>query len=129
MKGSKIKDKHFCFSTVFEKDRFKQALFLVNIIKRKGGVYSQKISKLHYFLPYGENCMREKNIMTVADGHIEIVDERRLLEILEIDEAQYEEVKTWSLGRIRSYGIPKPKKPQPKEGQGKELITADIIKD
>ena len=43
LKRSQIADKHFCFSTSFEKDRFKQALFLVNTIRRKGGVDSQKI--------------------------------------------------------------------------------------
>ena len=110
LKRSNIVDKHFCFSTVFEKDRFKQALFLVNTIKRKGGVYSQKIAKLDYFLPYGENCMRSKNIMAVADGHIKVVSEAELLDILEIDADLYDEVKTWSLGRIRGYGIPRPKK-------------------
>ncbi len=119
LKRSRIVDQHFCFSTAFEKDRFKQALFLVNAIKRKGGVYSQKISKLDYFLPFGENCMRTKNIMAVADGHIKVVTEKQLLDILEIDESQYEEVKTWSIGRIRSYGIPKPKK-QPNQTKDKE---------
>ncbi|MDE6372212.1 MAG: hypothetical protein K2L61_01565, partial [Clostridia bacterium] len=109
-KRSKLTDKHFCFSTEFEKDRFKQALFLVNTIRRKGGVYSQKISKLDYFLPFGDNCLRTKNVMSIADGHINIVTEEQLLDILEIDRSLYEEVKIWSLGKIRNYGIPKPKK-------------------
>ena len=63
--------------------------------------------------------MRTKNIMAVADGHIKVVTEKQLLDILEIDESQYEEVKTWSIGRIRSYGIPKPKK-QPNQTKDKE---------
>ncbi|MDE6211712.1 MAG: hypothetical protein K2G42_07045 [Clostridia bacterium] len=111
LKHSKLMDKHFCFSTEFEKDRFKQALFLVNTIRRKGGVYSQKISKLNYFLPFGENCLRTKNVMGIADGHIAIVTEEQLLDILEIDKNLYEEVKAWSMGKIRNYGLPKPKKP------------------
>ncbi|MDE7208507.1 MAG: BRCT domain-containing protein, partial [Clostridia bacterium] len=111
LKHSKLMDKHFCFSTEFEKDRFKQALFLVNTIRRKGGVYSQKISKLDYFLPFGENCLRTKNVMGIADGHIAIVTEEQLLDILEIDKNLYEEVKAWSMGKIRNYGLPKPKKP------------------
>ena len=119
LKGSKIVDKHFCFSTAFEKDRFKQALFLVNAIRRKGGVYSQKISKLHYFLPFGETCLRTKNVMSVADGHIEIVTQEQLLEILNIDRNLYEQVKTWSMAKIRNYGLPKPKK-QPVAQERKE---------
>ena len=128
-KRSGIADKHFCFSTVFEKDRFKQALFLVNTIKRKGGVYSQKIAKLDYFLPYGDNCMRSKNIMTVADGHIKVVTESQLLEILDIDPQLYDEVNTWSLGRIRSYGIPKPKKQHNAKKETKDVKENKKIDD
>ena len=120
VKRGGLANKHFCFSTVFEKDRFKQALFLVNTIKRKGGVYSQKIAKLDYFLPYGDNCMREKNIRADEDRQIRFVTEDELLEILGIDCNLYEEVKTWSLGRIRSYGLPKPKKPQTSSKEEKD---------
>lgn len=109
LKDSQIADRRFCFSTAFEKDRYKQALFLVNHIRRKGGAYSQKISKLHFFLPFGEECIRTKNVMSVADGHIEILTEDGLLDMLGIDKNLYEEVKTWSLAKIRGYGIPKPK--------------------
>lgn len=128
VKRSGIVDKHFCFSTVFEKDKFKQALFLINNIKRKGGVYSPKIAKLDYFLPYGNNCMRSKNIMTIADGHINVVTESQLLEILDVDSQLYDEVQTWSLGKIRSYGIPKPRKQQnvrKETKDNKDKIKAD----
>ena len=53
--------------------------------------------------------MRTKNVMSVADGHIEILTEEQLLDMLGIDKNVYEEVKTWSLAKIRGYGIPKPK--------------------
>ncbi len=104
---SDIVDKHFCFSTSFEKDRYKQALLLINFIRRKGGIYSQKISKLDYFLPFGGNCARSKNVMDVADGHINVVSEEELLQLLGITTDLYEESKSWSLGRIKGYGIPK----------------------
>ena len=61
-------------------------------------------------MPYGDNCMREKNIRADEDRQIQFVTEDELLDILGIDCNLYEEVKTWSLGRIRSYGMPKPKK-------------------
>ena len=125
LKRSGIVDKHFCFSTAFEKDRYKQALFLINSIRRKGGVYSQKISKLDYFLPFGEECMRTKNVMSVADGHINVVSEDDLLEILGIDKKVYEEVKTWSLGRMRGYGLPKPKKQADTQIDGEKKKQGD----
>ena len=85
-------------------------MFLVNTIRRKGGVYSQKISKLDYYLPFGDNCLRTQNVMSIADGHINIVTEEKLLDMLEIDNNLYEEVKAWGMAKIRNYGIPKSKK-------------------
>ena len=48
--------------------------------------------------------------MSIADGHINIVTEEKLLDMLEIDNNLYEEVKAWGMAKIRNYGIPKSKK-------------------
>lgn len=116
LKRSRIVDKHFCFSMSFEKDKFKQALLLVNFIRRFGGVYSQKLSKMHYFLPYGEECLRTKNVLqVVASENITLLDEAMLLDMLGIPQKMYDEACTWSIGRLRNYGMPNGRKPKAKK--------------
>lgn len=124
LKRSKIVDKHFCFSIAFEKERYKQALLLVNYIRRYGGVYSQKLSKMHYFLPYGEECVRTKNVKEATDKNIKLLTEEELIEILGIPLELYEESKTWSYAKIKGYGVPKSAKKSnkatPKDDGGKD---------
>lgn len=112
VKSGGLADKHFCFSMSFEKDKFKQAMLLVNFIRRKGGVYSPKLSKMHYFLPYGEECLRTKNVLELGEENIKIIDEDTLLDMLGISKNLYEDAKTWSLSRLRNFAIPKVKKPK-----------------
>ncbi|MDE6758419.1 MAG: 3'-5' exonuclease [Clostridia bacterium] len=111
LKKSKVKNKTFSFSLDFEKDKYKQALFLVNSIRRQAGNYTTKLSKMQYFLSYGEQCKRTQNVNELADSTIEVLDEQKILDLLNIDTELYEQVKAWSLGRIKGYGLPKPKKP------------------
>ena len=111
MSKSKVKNKTFSFSLDFEKDKYKQALFLVNSIRRQAGNYTTKLGKMQYFLAYGETCRRTQNVNELSNSTIQILDEESILEMLGIAPKLYDEVATWSLGRIKGYGIPKPKRP------------------
>ena len=111
MSKSKVKNKTFSFSLDFEKDKYKQALFLVNSLRRQAGNYTTKLGKMQYFLAYGDTCKRTQNVNELANSSIQVLDEMSILELLGIDPKLYEEVNTWSLGRIRGYGIPKSKRP------------------
>ncbi|MDE6189428.1 MAG: 3'-5' exonuclease [Clostridia bacterium] len=107
LKKSLVKNMTFGFSLDFEKEKFKQALFLVNSIRRQAGNYSIRSSKMHYFLAYGEECARTQNVKALEDSTVEVLDEEKILQLLNIKPEIYEQVKSWSLGRIKSYGIPK----------------------
>jgi len=106
MRNSKIKNKTLSFSMEFEKENFKQALFLVNAIRRLGGNYSQRVSKLNYFLKCGEECARTQKVAE-SEKEITVLDEAQLLQLLDINVDLYEEVKSWSLGKIKHYCIDK----------------------
>lgn len=108
---SEVKNKTFSFSLDFEKDKYKQALFLVNAIRRQAGNYTTKLSKMQYFLAYGEPCKRTQNVNELSQSAIEVLDEKKILDLLHIAPQLYEEVKAWGIARIKGYGIPKQKKP------------------
>lgn len=103
-----IKDKHFCFSTDFEQKNHKQAMFLVKHIRWYGGYYTAKVNKLDYYLMYGNMCDRTSSVQENKD--IIIVDEKQLLDMLGIDNGIYEQVKTWSFGKIKNYNLDIPQK-------------------
>ena len=71
---------------------------------------------MHYFLPYGEECLRTKNVLqVVASENITLLDEAMLLDMLGIPQKMYDEACTWSIGRLRNYGMPKGRKPKAKK--------------
>ena len=110
LKKSAIKNMTFSFSLDFEQHKYKQALFLVNNLRRQAANYTTKLSKMQYFLAYGQECKRTQNVKELSDGGVKILDEESILELLNIDTNVYEQVKAWSLAKIRGYGIPKRKK-------------------
>lgn len=110
LKKSAIKNMTFSFSLDFEQHKYKQALFLVNNLRRQAANYTTKLSKMQYFLAYGQECKRTQNVKELSDGGVKILDEESILELLNIDTNVYEQVKAWSLAKIRCYGIPKRKK-------------------
>lgn len=103
-----IKDKYFCFSTDFEQEKHKQAMFLVKYIRWNGGYYTQKVNKINYFIKYGKECERTSHVE--ENGNIETVDEKRLVEMLGIDNNLYEQVKSWSFSKIKNYNLDIPQK-------------------
>lgn len=119
LKTSKVKNKTLSFSCDFEQDKFKQALFLVNTLRRQGANYTCKLSKMQYFLEYGNECKRTQNVRELGKDTIKTVTEDELLELLGVDRDLYEGVKTWSNGRIRSYGIPRSKRRAPSKDEHK----------
>ncbi len=103
-----IKDKYFCFSEDFEQEKYKQAMFLVKYIRWYGGYYTQKSGKINCYLLYGRDTQRTLNIK--ENKNIEIIDEKELIDKLDIDKKLYEQVKTWSYGKIKNYNLDIPKK-------------------